>query len=179
MLFGLKQSEPQARGRSLFGGTRSAPDAKAPTEDTAKGADRRLNRRLLSYWQELCDGRPFPCITELDADILGQDWDDCFILETSQGCEFPNFVFLGRRLAKFSGVFLSGKRDWTCTVLDKATEAVSQAITTRNWVLAEDELVLFDGRRLLFRSAILPMSSDGETVTHIFGGANGMLRPAE
>lgn len=179
MLFGLKQSEPQARGQTAFGAARGAHKPADTDETTAKGAERRLNRRLLSYWQELCDGRRFPCISELSADALGEDWDDCFILETSDGCEFPNFVFLGRRLAKFSGVFLSGKRDWTCTVLDKATEAVSQAVASENWVLAEDELVLFDGRELLFRSALLPMSANGETITHIFGGANGILRPAK
>ncbi len=138
-------------------------------------AERRLNQRVYRHWCECRRPDRFPAPAEISAATIGEDWDSCFILDARGDHGYPKFEYLGRRLAKFSGVFLSGRRDWTRTVLDKATEQVAKVLSSGGPVLCDDELTLFDGRRLLFRSVLLPLSVDGAAITHLLGAANGKL----
>jgi hypothetical protein len=138
-------------------------------------AERRLNQRVYGRWSEHCQPGRFPAPGDIRAEDLGEDWDSCFILDARGDHGYPKFAYLGRRLAKFSGVFLSGRQDWNRTVLDKATEQVAQVLKSGGPVLCDDELTLYDGRRLLFRSVLLPLSADGIAITHLLGAANGKL----
>ena len=138
-------------------------------------AERRLNRRIYAYWDALRGRSKFPSPLDVNGAELGEDWQNCFVLDISANFGFSKFDFLGGELAKFSGVFLSGRNDWTSTVLDKATGHVAKVLKTEGPVLCDDELVLFDGRVLLFRSVLLPLSRDGERITHLLGAANGKL----
>lgn len=139
-------------------------------------AERRLNQRIYALW---CERRPrggFPSPSEIRPEEIGEDWDSCFLLDARGDHGYPKFDYLGRRLAKFSGVFLSGRNDWNRTVLDKATEQVAKVLATNGPVLCDDELTLYDGRRLLFRSVLLPLSATASTtITHLLGAANGKL----
>lgn len=138
-------------------------------------AERRLNRRVFSYWEEKSTEAGLPKPTDIKGEDLGEDWGSCFILDARSDHGYPKFDYLGRELARFSGVFLSGRHDWNRTVLDKATEQVAKVLKTGGPVLCDDELTLFDGRRLLFRSVLLPLSSDGVAITHLLGAANGKI----
>jgi hypothetical protein len=138
-------------------------------------AERRLNQRVFSYWQGMrCEGS-LPAPGDVDPAELGDDWAHCFILDMSADYGFSKFDYLGISLAKFSGVFLSGHNDWTRTVLDAATDQVAKVVERAGPVLCDDELTLFDGRRLLFRSVLLPLSVGGGRITHLLGAANGKL----
>jgi len=136
-------------------------------------AERRLNRRVYSYWELKHGAAGLPAPSDIKPEELSEDWPFCFILDIGAGFGFPKFDFLGAEIAKYSGVFLSGRRDWTSTVLDKATGQVSKVVASGGPVFCDDELTLFNGRRLLFRSVLLPLSADGMTITHLLGAANG------
>lgn len=137
--------------------------------------DQRLVQRTLAHWQEWCLGDEFPRRADIDEDVFGDDWKDCFILDCQAEHPFPVFERIGSSLAKFSGIFLSGTSDWTETLLDKATSHVSDVFDTRDAVFIEEVLKRFDGERLAFRCILLPLSEDGTTITHILGSANGKL----
>lgn len=150
-------------------------DIEPVTSQPATVEDKRLVQRILAHWQEWCLGDEFPRRADIAGDVFGDDWQDCFILDSTSEHPFPVFDFMGQRLAKFSGVFLSGKSDWTETLLDKATGHVDEVFESRDVVLIEEILTRFDGKRLAFRCILLPLSEDGETITHILGAANGKL----
>lgn len=158
--------------RSRLGGR---PDFVEASELPHDFAERRLNQRVFSYWQTLRCEHELPSANDIDPSELGDDWDHCFILDLSADYGFPKFEYLGTSLAKFSGVFLSGHNDWTRTVLDAATDQVAKVVDSTGPVLCDDELTLFDGRRLLFRSVLLPLSVGGGRITHLLGAANGKL----
>ena len=139
-------------------------------------SERRLVRRLLAYWQERRGGREFPALGDIDAEAIGDMWPSCFVLDTISNREFPYFRYLGSDLFKYSGIFLSGETDWALTLLDKAVGNFREALETRVPILIEDELIRYDGSRLLFRSVLLPLSDDQETVNFLLGAANGILR---
>lgn len=135
----------------------------------------RLVMRVMRYWLNLCGDRAFPKVSEIVPSDVGEDWDSCFILDAHSAHPFPMFGHLGSELGKYSGVFLSGAKDWKLTLLDKVTLDVSKAIETRAPVLLEDEFKRYDGRTILFRCVLLPMSEDGHTVTQVMGAANGKV----
>jgi len=176
MLTYLRREErkPTGWGRltSLF---RPCPGFVEDNELPQDLAERRLNRRIYNYWDAKRAGVCFPQPGEILPEDIGEDWPYCFILDISGCFGFSKFDYLGKELAKFSGVFLSGRHDWTRTVLDKATEQVSKVVKNGGPVFCDDELTLFDGRRLLFRSVLLPLSADGRSITHLLGAANGKL----
>ena len=177
MLTYLRREErkPQhgwGRLASLF---RSGPGFIEDSELPQDFAERRLNRRVLSYWDSKRSKGALPRPGDIRGDELGADWPYCFILDIRRDYGFTKFDFLGIELAKFSGVFLSGRTDWKSTVLDKATSQVGKVVATGGPVLCDDELVLFDRRRLVFRSVLLPLSGNGKAITHVFGAANGKL----
>lgn len=139
-------------------------------------SERRLARRMLAYWQERRGDRDFPALGDIDCQAISDMWPSCFVLDTVSNREFPYFRYLGSDLLQYSGIFLSGKTDWALTLLDKAVGNFREALESRVPILIEDELIRFDGSRLLFRSVLLPLSDDQETVNYLLGAANGMVK---
>ncbi len=138
--------------------------------------ERRLVRRLMHYWLQRCGEREFPCLNDIDRDAISDIWPFCFVLDTLSNHNFPYFHYLGPSIGKYSGVFLSGKTDWTLTHLDKAVRKYREALDQRTPVLTEEELTLFNGGTLLFRSVLLPLSDDQVTINFLLGAANGTVR---
>ncbi len=150
-------------------------EAEKISNQPATVTDLRLVQRTLAHWQEWRLGSEFPRRGDIDEDVFGDDWKDCFILDCQEDHPFPVFERIGSSLAKFSGIFLSGASDWTETLLDKATSHVDEVFETRDAVLIEEVLKRYDGERLAFRCILLPLSDDGVTITHVLGSANGKL----
>ena len=146
-----------------------------PSLRAAVHEERRLSQRVFLYWLMVCQSRPFAAFDEIESEILGDDWDWCFVIDVARSEEFPFFVHLGASLARYSGVMLSGQKDWTCTLLDKATEKLQETLSHRAPLLVEEELTLFDGREFKFRSILLPLSDDQRNITQVLGAANGKL----
>ena len=106
--------------------------------------ERRLVPRLAQYWREQCGEREFPCLDDIDRDAIRDIWPSCFLLDTASHHNFPYFHYLGPSLGRYSGVLLSGKTDWTLTLLDKAVRKYREALDQRTPVMTEEELTLFN-----------------------------------
>jgi len=145
-------------------------------EQEVRTTERRLARRVLALWKAACaaDGTP-PKPAAIRPAEFGEDWRWCFILDVARSDGFPYFLYLGEDLATYSGVLLSGCPDWRCTVLDRATQEMHAVAASGRPALVENELTLYDGRRLLFRSTLLPLSADGTRICQILGAANGKV----
>lgn len=139
-------------------------------------AERRLTYRLLNYWDVLRGQRPFPALADIDGSKIPELWPWCFVLDTQRTRSTPYFQYLGTDLAKYSGIYLSGEQDWRLTLLDKAASHLDRTLAAREPIIIEDELVRYDGRQLLFRSIMLPLSDDGDAINHVLGAANGRLK---
>ena len=140
-----------------------------------RAVERRLSQRVFFHWLVKCGARDFARLQDIEPQDLGVDWDWCFVIDVERSIDFPFFNHLGTELSRFSNVLLSGRSDWTHTVLDKATEKFREALADRGPILVEDELQLYDGRRLLFRSIMLPLSDDQRNINYLLGAANGKL----
>ncbi len=140
-----------------------------------QATERRLVGRMLAYWHLLCQGRSYPRLKDLDVEAIGDDWRWAFILDTESHRDFPNFRYLGPALAKYSGIFLAGEDAFTSTLLDVATHKLDCVFRDGSPLLLEDVVTRFDGRRLMFRAVLLPLSDDGKHINFVLGAANGRL----
>lgn len=149
----------------------------APVQKLMKFAseERRLVGRLLAYWHHLCEGRSYPALVDVDPAQIGDDWRWSFILDTKSYSDIPNFSYIGPDIAKYSGIYLSGADSFTTTLLDLATHRLARVYSEGCPLLIEDDVVRFDGKRLMFRAVLLPLSDDGETINFVLGAANGKL----
>lgn len=158
------------------------PEACGPVEKHAApglpGAIRqkRLIWQLLDYWETKRGARAYPSLDDIEPDEISDLWPHCFVLDVKNFKDFPYFHYLGPRLARYSGVFLSGKHDWSRTLLKKSVCHYKEALQRRAPVLVEEDLIQYDNRHLLFRSVLLPLSDDGATINFLLGAANGKIQ---
>ena len=139
--------------------------------------ERRLSRRVHKRWEELAtEAGPgqLPSWRDVEGLDLGPDRNWCFAVDLRLSDGFPYFIYLGDELCRFSNIYLSGRRRADTTLLDMATRKMDEAALQREPVFYGDMLRLFNRRRIVFRSVLLPLSDNGADVTHIFGAANGM-----
>lgn len=146
--------------------------SEAPAAQPA--SDRRITRRFVDAWAHAARGR-FPSWRAMRNVELGEDWNWAFAVDLAKSVNFPYFIYLGSSLAKLSDVYLSGDTDWTMSLLDKATAEIHKCVETEAPHLREDELVLCNGQRLLFRCVTAPLADNGRAISHVAGVASGMF----
>jgi len=141
-------------------------------ENPALLKERRLTKRVQKTWMNYAEGR-LPSWEEMQTLDLGADWHSCFAVDLALSDGFPYFVYLGENLARLAMIYLPDQAHREITPMDMVTAKMDEATLTRAPVFHGDMLRLPDKRKILFRSVLLPLSENGEDVTHIFGAANG------
>ena len=141
-------------------------------ENSTRLRERRLTQRVEKSWRSSVDGK-LPAWSDIQLLELGDDWDLCFAVDLRLSNGFPYFIFLGDKLCRFSNIYLSGHKLCEETLLDMVTSKMDEAALSREPVFYESALRLYDRRRIIFRSVLLPLSTNGSDVTHVFGAANG------
>ncbi|MEO1137148.1 MAG: hypothetical protein AAFW68_11185 [Pseudomonadota bacterium] len=136
--------------------------------------ERRLTERIRKKWAKIAGDR-LPSLREVEALNLGPDRVYCFAVDLRLSDVFPYFVFMGEELTRFSSVYPMGDPRREKTLLDTAIAKMDEAALTRAPVEFSDIKRLDDGRRVGFRSILLPISENGEDVSHVFGAARGRI----
>ncbi len=136
--------------------------------------ERRLTARVQNKWARIAQGR-LPSLREVEELNLGPDRPFCFAIDLRLSDVFPYFVFMGEELTRFSSAYPLGDPRREKTVLDAAMAKMDEAALSRKPVEYSDIKKLDDGRRVGFRSILLPVSENGQDVSHIFGAAKGRM----
>lgn len=132
--------------------------------------ERRLTERVRNKWARVARDR-LPTLQEVEAISFGPDRAFCFAVDLRLSDVFPYFLFMGDELATYSTIYPLGDPRREKTLLDTAIAKMDEAAITRAPVEFSDIKKLDDGRRIAFRSILLPVSENGTDVTHIFGAA--------
>jgi len=144
-------------------------------KEVPQGIERRLVLRLLSYWRGLCGDHNFPTFADVNPVAITDIWPHCFVLETV-GCEDnPVFRAVGDEIAKHFPGGLVGSR--VSEITEKSLFSVTinyldKALSKRTPISHGGEFYQDDGSKILYRSIVLPMSDDGETISGLLCGAN-------
>ncbi len=137
------------------------------------GSERRANNRTLEYWKRLAGERRFPTREQITAESAGDLWDHLFIVQITPDPTQYRFVFAGSVLAAALGgdptdqtlakVLPGGLGTRTLFFLQAAVGLkgpVTDDVGT--WTRA-------DGSEILYRSILLPLSQDDQTVDYLLG----------
>jgi len=142
--------------------------------------ERRLVYRLRNYLESLRHDRPYPALGDIDPAAIPDIWPWCFVIDVGCKGPLPEFQYMGPHFAVYSRLFVGSERDNIAdsTMLDKATERWSEVMEQAKPIIVEEEITRFDRRRLLFRSAMFPLSDDQIHINFVIGAANGKLLEA-
>ena len=145
------------------------------SEEMPQGMERRLVLQLMAYWRMLRDNREYPSLCDVDPFAIPEMWSHCFVIEAFEDGSEPVLRAVGDELAGYVSESL----------LDQPVSAVPEttlpgvAVSFLDEVLEKgvpisrgDEFFKEDGTKVLYRSILLPMSDDGDTISGILGAAN-------
>ncbi len=147
-------------------------DAKDPIE-------RRLNIRLLGYWQELRGERPFPTIGDFRHDVISDFQLFGFVLEFESGPIDPVFRYVGSALARECGKELVDAKVSDVprhTLLTQVTDHYLQVLANKAPIAFEAEFTNAADEEIMYRSIMLPFGKDGETIDHLAGAINFKIK---
>ena len=137
--------------------------------------ERRLVLRLLAHWRTLCDDRDYPSFFDLDPAAIPEMWKNCFVLEIFEDGSEPRFRAAGETLAAevdFSLIDQPLSVVPEKTLPGVATSFLDEVLNKGVPISRGDEFFKDDGTKVLYRSILLPMSDDGETINGILGAVN-------
>ena len=141
---------------------------------TTSGTEQRMTFRLLSYWNRIRADRPLPSLSDVQIAELPEVYHYTFTIELGPSEEDHRFTYFGPHLASTFG------QDYTGSYLYEAMNDVTinntigfyhKVVADRAPVSESSEFFL-DGKEIRYRSIILPLSSDGETIDFLFGTTN-------
>lgn len=134
--------------------------------------ERRMQVRAYNHWLAAVHNGELPAIEELKPDELADLGPSGVLVDLTLGLSRPAIIFLGERLAAECGedrdIFNLGDVP-DRSLLSRLTEHCLEVVANRSPVGFDAEFIDRQGQMVLYRSILLPYSSDGETVDFVFG----------
>jgi hypothetical protein len=147
-----------------------------PTSNQYPYGERRLSLRLLRYWHEIREMRAMPIENDIDPEVLGADWDYCFLLQSRDVANIQdyNFTYLGEKIMKAyfdksldaHNQFMVGPNAY------RLSTHFAKVLDSSSPVLDEGEFTTLHGRKVLYRQVLLPLGTPEKGIEAIFGGMN-------
>ena len=137
--------------------------------------ERRMHVRAYKFWVSLLHGRPFPSIDSFDPARVPDFGPHGVLLDFSDGAGDPAIVHLGAALRTEGGIDRPIARVSDVpgrSLLSRLTDHYLQIIANRSPIGFEAEFVNVRGNDTLYRGILMPFSSDGETIDHVYGVIN-------
>lgn len=134
--------------------------------------------RLLGYWRDLRGDRDWPATGDVSQAGLADMWDYSFLIDLNGTA--PRFVHFGPWQAEFYGADMSGRGLAELigdTLAERSTRYLPEVLQRRIPITYGGEVTEPGGRRILYRSILMPLSDDGETLSGILGGSNCKIAP--
>jgi hypothetical protein len=124
---------------------------------------RRLVDRVLRLWTEMARGVGFPRRDQIEPSMLGTDLANCLVIAVQSPVQLSYFVTVGENLS-----FAHCPNESLAGVL---LRHLPQVISERRCLMIEGRATL-RGARVLYRSALFPLSDNGSVIDHVLGAAN-------
>lgn len=143
-----------------------------PTIVRSEGVERRANSRALKYWQGLAGDRRFPSRRDVTRDSAGDLWDHLFMVEITATAADYRFAMAGAVLCAALGRDPTGEKVATALPGGMGARTVflhQAAVGLKGPVDDANKWTRPDGAEILYRSILLPLSDDGQTVNALLG----------
>lgn len=158
------------------GGADDLPDREMRVDPATTGADeRRMHARAYNFWVSLLAGRQFPSVDAFDPANVSDFGDHGVLIDFTDGAEDPAIRFLGEALRAEGGMTGDVTRISEVprgTLLTRLIAPYPQIIADCAPVGFEAEFVNVRGNNTLYRGILLPFSSAGAAIDHVYGVIN-------
>lgn len=142
--------------------------------DTPQPAERRLVIRMLEHWNRWRGDRQFPSPSQVTAAELGADWDDSVVMELSNDSGTWVFRHVGANLKT------PDMGDGVGWPVEECSDSMLVRHATAYFpkVLQKHIPISISGEfkhgiaTILYRSIVLPLSSNGTEIDGLLGAAN-------
>lgn len=148
-------------------------------DEMLEDAERRLVLRLLAYWRDLLDDeqddRLFPSFADIDPTAIHDIWQHCFALDLFGHESGPVFRAVGAEFSRYFGGSLANLpvAELAPDTLSALSSCYFTEVLKKNAPISRGgQIDGPDGVQILYRSILLPMSDDGETISGFLGAAN-------
>ncbi len=137
--------------------------------------EQRLTFRLLSYWNRIRTDRPLPALTDVKIHEIAEIWHFSFTIDVSKGVKEHFFQYFGPGLAQIFGEDFNGSN---AALALQESAYLSNTIGFYDKVISskapqsESSSFFMEGKEVRYRSLIVPLSSDGNTVDYVMGTTN-------
>jgi hypothetical protein len=145
-------------------------------------SERRLNMRLMAYWQDLRGTGSHALIERFDPEAVVDLWPHCFTIVPAPNPNKATFVHVGDMIAADSGLTTVGLlvSDIPAdTLLGRALHLVAEVLKVKYPIVDSGEFTDHLHRPSLYRSILLPLTDGRGTVGLLVGGARSKVLPAE
>jgi hypothetical protein len=136
--------------------------------------ERRLVDRLRRYWTEISIHRGFVRLDDIDPWMIGDDWKDCLLVELRSPLKFSNLLAVGENLVSGSDRQMQGAviADYPANSLVGLITSRLPEVLSRRGSLVDEGAACHEGREILYRCTLLPLSSGGTDIDHVLAAAN-------
>ena len=133
--------------------------------------ERRLHKRVVQYWRNALGEGELVALADFDPLEIEDDASHGFLLDLRLRTE-PTFSYIGQVLEQEAGV--DGDQIRLAVVpahslLSRFATHYSRVLESGQPETAEYDFVTDAGYHVLCRGALLPLSTDGVTVDHVYG----------
>ena len=139
------------------------------------GDERRMHVRAYNHWVSLLKGRSYPAIEDLETAGPTDFQAHGVLLDFTGGMDDPAISAIGEALSEECGVHQEISRISQVparSLLSRLTDQYLQIIANRAPIGFEAEFVGTRGHNTLYRGILMPFSSDGEMIDHVYGVIN-------
>ena len=136
------------------------------------GVERRINLRLLAYWEKLRRGRLMPTVEEFNPADLPDLWDSCFIVHAAELSKPDGqYAYVGPSISKaYGNGNFSGSSGNLITLNPHACAAhLLTVIDSGKPLLDEGEFTNASDQLVKYRQCLLPLGQDGKVLA-VCGG---------
>jgi hypothetical protein len=145
-----------------------------PVDSLGDVNERRLNMRLMAYWQALRGEESHARVDHFDPDAVAGLWPHCFTIVPAANPNPATFVHVGDAIAADSGLPAGGLvvEDVPAnTLLGKALHSMAEVLKVKYPIVDSGEFTDHLGRPSLYRSILLPLSDGCGAIALLVGGA--------
>jgi hypothetical protein len=141
--------------------------------------ERRMQVRAYNFWAGLLGDKPFPSVASLTDGDAPDFANHAVLLKFDRGVDNPAIAWLGEQLAEECDTSTRSTRAIKRlsdvpgrSLLSRITDHYMQIIANQAPIGFEAEFVNLRGVTVLYRGILLPFSSDGAAIDHVYGVIN-------
>ena len=137
--------------------------------------ERRMQVRAYNFWAGLLGDLPYPSVASLVEGEAPDFANHAVLLKFDRGMDNPAIAWLGEQLAIECDTTKAIKRVSDVpgrSLLSRITDHYMQIIANQAPIGFEAEFVNLRGVSVLYRGILLPFSSNGEAIDHVYGVIN-------